>query len=148
MTMSRSASYLSKPKRGERIPLGSLTYARARAKNKAHSKLLKLFAESGIQKAELAAMLGKDPAQLTRWLGGPGNLTIDTISDIVFALNGGFVELEVDRALDRPRRNHFTSASTGEATRTDNVKPADTSEAWKNTVNTRTRWKGSLVSVS
>jgi hypothetical protein len=35
--------------------------------------------------------MGVDKAQVSRWLGAPGNLTIDTVAKIMFAINGSFV---------------------------------------------------------
>lgn len=81
----------------------------ARNKNKVHSFLLELFAESDTSKSDLAKMLGKKPEQITRWLGSSGNLTLDTISQLVFALTGGkFIKIEVADDLSRGKSNHQT----------------------------------------
>lgn len=106
MTISLKRSKLSKPKKGERINHYDLAYVRARNKNKAHSKLLELFKESGISKSDLAKMLGKKPEQLTRWLSGPGNLTLDTLSDLIFAINGNLFIIECKNELDKATSNN------------------------------------------
>lgn len=106
MIMSQVSFKFSRPKKGEPIPLSHLAYARARARNKAHAQLLLALKESGISRADLARMLGKRPEQLTRWLGGPGNMTIDTLADILFATQGVMLDFTRDDVLAKPPRNH------------------------------------------
>lgn len=106
MTTSLKRRSLSKPERGERIALYDLATVRSRNRNKAHSLLLEEFAKSELSKAELAAMLGKRPEQITRWLAGPSNLTLDTISDLVFALRGRFLVLSCKDELGKAKSNH------------------------------------------
>ena len=38
-----------------------------------------------MSRKDIAAKLRKDPAQITRWLSSPTNLTLDTISDLLLA---------------------------------------------------------------
>ena len=106
MTTSLKRPLLSKPKKGEKISEYSLAFARARNRNKANSLLLKLFQESGLSKKEIADMLGKKPEQITRWLGGPGNVTLDTISDLAFAMQGNFIEILTRDELSKAKSNH------------------------------------------
>jgi DNA-binding phage protein len=65
-------------------------YYRRRQQNRVFAALAELFAEEAekgaISKKELAEILGKDPAQITRWLSAPSNLELDTISDILLAM--------------------------------------------------------------
>ncbi len=105
MSISLKRRSLSKPVRGQAIKLFDLAFVRARNRNKAHSALLEEFAASGISRSELAKMVGKRPEQITRWLAGPGNLTLDTLSDLVFALRGHFVSWQSSDELARPRVN-------------------------------------------
>ncbi len=42
---------------------------------------------SGLTRSKLAKRLGKRPEQITRWLAAPGNLTLDTISDLLLTMN-------------------------------------------------------------
>lgn len=106
MITSRTKFSLSKPVRGQKIDHAALAFVQARNRNKAHSLLLERFKESGLSKSELAVMLGKRPEQISRWLGGPGNLTLDTISDILFAVEGAMLKLSVDDAISKAPRNH------------------------------------------
>ena len=105
MTSSLKRRSLSKPRKGEKIHAYELGVVRARNKNKLHSFLLEAFEDSGMTKAELACMLGKQPAQITRWLSGPGNLTLDTVSDLLFAMCGKFVEIDCSDDLAKGRSN-------------------------------------------
>lgn len=104
--MSQVSFKFDRPAKGEPIPVGTLAYARARARNKAHAQLLLAMKDSGITRADLARMLGKRPEQLTRWLGGPGNLTIDTLADILFATQGVMLDFVRDDVLAKPPRNN------------------------------------------
>lgn len=95
----------SRPVRGERIPLRDLFYMRGRSKDLAHSTLLKAMNRSGITRAELARMLGKKPSQITRWLSGPGNLTLESMSDLIFAATGETVLVRLLDELDAAPSN-------------------------------------------
>jgi hypothetical protein len=74
-----------------------LFYHRERLRNRVFDCVLKALAErvrlGQTNKATIAKRLGKDPAQVNRWLGGPSNWTIDTISDLMLSLEA---ELRLD----------------------------------------------------
>jgi transcriptional regulator with XRE-family HTH domain len=91
MSTSQNSS-LSKPQGSEKISSGTLAYFRARLKHRIFSLILKEFRQSKITKADLARRLGMSPAQLSRTLAGPGNLTTETISDLLWAINGQELE--------------------------------------------------------
>lgn len=75
---------------GESIPVGKLAYFRSRLTNKIHELVLTEFARlernNAISKAELARRIGKKPEQVTRWLGAPGNWTLETFSDLLLGM--------------------------------------------------------------
>lgn len=96
---------LSKPIEGERVAPETFGYLRARAKRKAYDLVMTEFAKSGISKAELARRLGKGADRVSRMLGGPGNWTIATMSDLMFAITGLVPAFGTDDPLGRPARN-------------------------------------------
>jgi hypothetical protein len=74
-------------------PLGEyeVEYFRQRWKNRMHARVLRSFLdksseEGNFTRADLARRLGKRPEQITRWLGAPGNWTMDTVSDLLLAM--------------------------------------------------------------
>lgn len=104
MTTSPTSS-LHKPLEGERVPLGTLGYFRARNKHNAYALVIRELQKSGITKAELARRLGKEPAQITRYLSGPGNWTLDTLSDLLFAISGAEDKHTISYPLREAPRN-------------------------------------------
>jgi hypothetical protein len=72
------------------IPLGDLAYFRGRLSNRIHELVLSEFAEqerkNKTSRADLARRIGRKPEQITRWLGSPGNWTLDTISDLLLGM--------------------------------------------------------------
>jgi hypothetical protein len=75
----------------EKLPTRLIAYHQQRAKNRAFEEVIAFFARraeySGMTKKEIADRLGKDPSQITRWLSGPGNWTLETISDLLVAMD-------------------------------------------------------------
>lgn len=67
-----------------------IAYYRQRQKNRVFTAMAAFFAEEAekgnITKKELANRLGRDPAQITRWLSAPSNFELDTLSDILLAM--------------------------------------------------------------
>lgn len=45
------------------------------------------LALTGISQYALASKMGKNPSEVSKWLSGNHNFTIDTLSDIGYALN-------------------------------------------------------------
>jgi len=69
----------------------NIYFFRQRQKNKVFQSVIAYFAKraelEGLTKKELAKRLGKNPSQITRWFSGPGNWTLDTISDLLLAMD-------------------------------------------------------------
>ncbi len=98
------ASSLSEPKGANKVPLGTLAYFRARLKHRIYSLVVKEFKSSGLTQADLARRLAMEPAQLSRLLSGPGNLTLETVSDLLFATSAAELESSIGHPL--AARNH------------------------------------------
>jgi hypothetical protein len=84
-------------------------YHRQRQKNRIFSELTSFYAEEaegGASKRKIAQRLKKDPAQLTRWLAAPSNLTLDTISDLLLALDAE-MDYRIVRFRDRETANEM-----------------------------------------
>ena len=79
-----------------------LSYFRARQKNRVYETVIKAFRSANISKAEIARRLNRKPEQITRWLSGPGNWTLDTVSDLLLSCGKelAFTSLEIDRPLE------------------------------------------------
>lgn len=90
MTISDQTSFKLEVENAKTLSVGTLAYFRERFKNNLHSEFLSLFLalekERKITRAELARRIDKEPAQITRYLGAPGNWTIDTVSDLFLAM--------------------------------------------------------------
>lgn len=82
-----------KPKESEKVPPFHLGQCADQLRLELHNLVLSAFVREGITRKELAARLGKDQAQISRLLGGPGNWTIDTAAQLLFGINGNVVEV-------------------------------------------------------
>ena len=84
-----------------------LYYYRRRFLNRVFSSLARFFAEEaenqGATKALIARRLEIDPSQVTRWLAQPSNMTLESISDVLLALDAEAEPLEI-----APFRNRVT----------------------------------------
>lgn len=87
MTTSQEKPFLSTLFSKERPPEFVLGYLRSSFINRLHEAVLATFIElekrKEISKSELARRLNKDPSQITRWLSGPGNWELETVSDML-----------------------------------------------------------------
>jgi transcriptional regulator with XRE-family HTH domain len=52
-----------------------------------------LLKNKGISKSEFAAKLGKSPSEISKWMSGKHNFTIDTLMEIAHALKVDLMEL-------------------------------------------------------
>ena len=105
MTTSRDGIGLRNPMPGERVPIGTFGYFQGRNKRHAYDIVMDEFEQSGLSQAELARRLGKGTDQVCRMLAGPGNWTLDTFSDLLFAISGAAPVYSRDYPLNRPKRN-------------------------------------------
>jgi len=89
MTTSQTST-LSEKLMETPISVGTLAYFRERLRIGLHEMVFLEFRkqerDGRLTKAELARRLGKRPEQITRWLGAPGNWTLDTVSDLLLGM--------------------------------------------------------------
>jgi hypothetical protein len=78
---------------------------RQRNRGRVYSVVIDEFEKSGISQTDLASRLHKGTDQISRWLGSPGNWTLDTVSDLFFAISGGELAYGVQYPLDLPATN-------------------------------------------
>ena len=85
-------------------------YFRQRYKNRTFSTLLSFFeleaARTGVKKKDIADRLKKDPSIINRWFKNPSNLTLETISDLLLALNAEPEPSQIVRFSDRLAQNY------------------------------------------
>lgn len=95
--------------KNKKIAVRDIAYYRQRNKNRLLEQIAAFFAEqaevNGITKKEIAYLLDKDPSQITKWLSTPSNLTLDTISDVLLAMDAE-MDYQIVRFADRREPNY------------------------------------------
>ncbi len=85
-------------------------FNRRRNQNRLHAALAGFFAEEAeagrITKKQLADLIERNPAQITRWLTDPSNYEADTISDLLLAM-GAEMDYRVCRFSERAAQNYL-----------------------------------------
>ena len=117
MTISQQTSFLSEILKGDPIPVGKLAYFRERLRNRLYEFVAKEFLErqerEGLTRADVARRIRRRPEQVTRWLGAPGNWTLDTLSDLMVAMalepEFSAASLDANRAKSSPNSLGFAA---------------------------------------
>jgi hypothetical protein len=96
----------------ESISPDDLYYFRQRNRNRIFASVIARFSQlvetKGLTKREIAFRLHKEPSQITRWLSGPSNWTLDTYSDLLLAMEGS----ELDYTVTQIEQQTSSSAET------------------------------------
>jgi transcriptional regulator with XRE-family HTH domain len=97
-------------KPAEAIRRRDVAYYRRRQQNRVYTALTK-FIEAEVRagrisRKEIADKLSKNPSQISRWLSGPSNFELDTLSDLLLAM-GAEMDHSIVRFADRPRGNYM-----------------------------------------
>jgi hypothetical protein len=109
-SQTSQTSFLSEISKGEPIPVGKLAYFRERFRDRLYELVVKEFLKkerSGqLTRADLARRIGRKPEQITRWLGAPGNWTLETVSDLLLAISKAELNFELYPLENRAPRNY------------------------------------------
>lgn len=69
------------------VTTADLAYMGAWSRHLAHELVVDAFERSGLSKAELARRLNCDKSQLGKWLNVPANITVETLGQLLFAID-------------------------------------------------------------
>jgi transcriptional regulator with XRE-family HTH domain len=89
--------------------LREIAYYQQRYRNRVFAKLVTWITEQAqkqqLTKKDIAERIRKDPGLISRLLGGPSNLTLDTISDLLLAFDAEAEPPEIMLFKDKPTPN-------------------------------------------
>ena len=105
MRTSAITASLSKPVGKTKIPSSQLSYISTRTKLRMFELVHRELRLSGISQAELACRLGLGTDRVCKLLGAPGNWTLNTSSELLFAISGGVLRFAVDHPMEAAARN-------------------------------------------
>jgi hypothetical protein len=124
MTTSTPTAFLHEIENFLVIPLEKLAYFRARLQDRIYDLIVREFLRKEeakeITRSDLAARIGKDPAQITRYLASPGNWTLDTISDLLLGICASELSVGIQPLRVSPTIEVKPPASTDAVAKYDN----------------------------
>lgn len=109
MISSRTDAFLREILGDEKIPLGKLAFFRERFRDKLYDIVISEFLKEekrGLTKAAVSRRIGRKPEQITRWLGAPGNWTLETVSDLLLAISGSEPDVSLSKLGKLGHRNY------------------------------------------
>jgi len=85
-------------------------YFQQRFRNRLYEAVIRAIeanaAKTGLRRKALAERIGKTPPSLSRLLAGPGNWELDTVSDLLFAIDAE-LEFRIVNPHERAPANYF-----------------------------------------
>ena len=105
-------------------------YFRQRQQNRLYDIVIHAIEDSAdrtkMRRKDIAKAIGIPSSQVTRLLSGPANWTVDTVSDLLFAINAE-LDFQVVNFRDRSKGNRAHPAGEGPTTASRTVKTGTTS---------------------
>jgi hypothetical protein len=89
---------------GDRIAPSEFAYFAARNRRKIYSVIMKEFKKSKLSQAQLARRMGQRTDVICRWLAGPGNYTLDTVSNLLLGISNGEMAYSVANPFSAPAK--------------------------------------------
>jgi DNA-binding phage protein len=102
MTTSPTATWLTRPEAHVRTPRRAEAFAEARNRGQLHQLIVGEFLASKMSQSNLAKRTGKPRETISRALGHPTNMEIDTASKILYALTGKLLAFSAYDPFDQP----------------------------------------------
>jgi transcriptional regulator with XRE-family HTH domain len=97
--------------KNEPKPIRDIAYYQQRFRNRVFLKFVSFVTEQAcaqhLTQKDIAERARKDPAVISRILSNPSNLTLDTISDVLLALDAEADPPEIVLFRDRPQANYM-----------------------------------------
>jgi hypothetical protein len=95
---------------GDDIPSEKRAYFQERLRGRLYDLVItelqrKQQLDPTFTQARLASRIGKRSDQVCRWLGSPGNWTLDTLSDLLLGISGAELEMKLQYLSTLPTRN-------------------------------------------
>lgn len=107
MTSFPRRTALADPALTKPIPGSDLAYVRTRNRLSAFNAVKNEFQHSGINQKELSERLNMDGGRLSRLLGAPGNWTLDTVAELLWAISGARAIYSLEYPLKKAKRNNI-----------------------------------------
>jgi transcriptional regulator with XRE-family HTH domain len=108
MKNTNSARKVSSPLlKGLLDSISPLQKEKTRAKMAIAAAIADAMKHEGINKSTLAAKVGKQPSEVTKWLSGTHNFTIDTLVEIAEAMHLKFEQLIGEAPNAQPRQKRI-----------------------------------------
>ena len=109
MSISATDTILSEVE-SRQLSAGTRAYLRARTRNRIFDLILSKFRHevevNKLTRAELGRRTGKRPEVVTRLLSSPSNLTLDTVTDLLFGIAGEELEASSSSPSERANTNY------------------------------------------
>jgi transcriptional regulator with XRE-family HTH domain len=102
MTTKKKARKISSPLINELLSeITPLENEKIKNNMKLAARLDDLLTERNLGKSEFAGIVKKEPSVITKWLSGTHNMTLETLTEIAFALNIAIEEILVPKNIQQ-----------------------------------------------